>query len=241
MQLSPEQIIAHRGASAYAPENTMAAFEKALSLGCRFVEFDVMCNAEGEPFIFHDDKLKRTSNGRGIFSEASSTYIESLDAGKWFSRKFKGEKIPHLKEVIQWLSFSDVQANIEIKPCGNTVQQTSIATLSHLNRYWPQNKPLPLISSFEWEALTLCHSISPEMPLGLLVEQWDDKYFDKAKQIKAFSIHIDRRHLKAELAAAIKEQGFKLFVYTVNRKRQARKLFAWGVDAVFSDYPDLLS
>jgi glycerophosphoryl diester phosphodiesterase len=236
-----EKIIAHRGASAYAPENTFAAFEKALAMGCHVVEFDVMCNEEGEPYVFHDEKLKRTSNGRGYFSKASNDYLDSLDAGKWFSKKFKGEKIPHFKEVIEWLAFSNMQANIEIKPCKGMTEQTTIATLSHINRYWPQDKPLPLLSSFEWEALSLTRNIAPEMPLGLLMEKWEPNGLNKAKQIEALSIHIERRGLKQDHVEIMKSNGYQVFVYTVNRKKQAEKLFSWGVDAIFSDYPDLLS
>jgi glycerophosphoryl diester phosphodiesterase len=104
-------VIGHRGASAYAPENTLVAFDKALSLGCQFIEFDVMCSADGEPFIIHDDHLKRTTNGRGEVGLVDAAYLKTLDAGSWFSRDFKGERIPHLREALKWLSFSGVQAN----------------------------------------------------------------------------------------------------------------------------------
>ncbi len=219
----------------------MAAFDKALAMGCQFVEFDVMCNAEGKAYVFHDEKLKRTSDGRGLFSLASSEYLDSLDAGKWFSRRFKGEKIPRFSELLQWLSFSDVQANIEIKPCEGTTEQTTICILSEINRYWPQKKPLPLVSSFDWQALSLCRSITPEIPMGLLMDEWDEEGLKLAKQLNCISIHLNRRILNEERVTAMKEQGFLVCAYTVNRKRQAKKLFSWGVDAVFSDYPDLIS
>lgn len=235
-----EKIIGHRGASAYAPENTIAAFDKALSLGCRFIEFDVMCSSDGEPFIFHDDSLKRTTNGRGQFGLLESSYIQSLDAGSWFSRQFKGERIPHFKTVLEWLSVSHVQANIEIKPYPGAEEQTSIAVLSHINRYWPHTKDLPLVSSFSWDALLLCRSIAPEMPLGLLLDKWDDLWLAKAQQLGCYSIHFNQKILTEKRVKAVKEQGYIVCAYTVNRKRLANKLFRWGVDAVFSDYPDLL-
>ena len=110
------KLIGHRGACAYAPENPIASFNKAQSLGCRFIEFDVMCSQDGEPFVFHDETLKRTSNGKGDLGLSSADYIQSLDAGSWFSKTFAGEKIPHFKEVLQWLIGNNMQANIEIKP-----------------------------------------------------------------------------------------------------------------------------
>lgn len=236
-----EKIIGHRGASAYAPENTLVAFDKALALGCRFIEFDVMCSVDGEPFVFHDDSLKRTTNGRGDLGLVESSYLQSLDAGSWFSRQFKGEPIPHFKEVLKWLSLSDVQANIEIKPYPGTEEQTAVTVMSHIHRYWPHEKNLPLVSSFSWDALLLCRSIAPEMPLGLLLHTWDEQWLQKAKQLDCFSIHFNRRILNEGRVKSVKAQGYVLCAYTVNRKRLANKLFSWGVDAVFSDYPDLLA
>lgn len=236
-----EKVIGHRGAAAYAPENTLAAFNTALAMGCRCVEFDVMCSADGEPFVFHDDKLKRTTNGRGDIGLVESPYLQTLDAGSWFSRKFKGERIPHFKEILEWLTQSEVQANIEIKPYPGTDEQTAITVLSHITRYWPAEKELPLVSSFSWDALLMCRNIAPEMPLGLLLHTWDEQWLQKAKQLDCFSIHFNRKILSAERVKAVKEQGYFVCAYTVNRKRQANKLFKWGVDAVFSDYPDLLA
>lgn len=240
MQIT-NQVIGHRGASAYAPENTMAAFDKALALGCSFIEFDVMLSADGEPFVFHDDTLKRTTNGKGDIGLVDANYLDSLDAGKWFSRHFKGEKIPHFRDMLKWLNFANMNANIEIKPYKNRAKETTIAVMTHLNRYWPQNKPLPLISSFDKDALNLCRSIAPEMPIGILFDTWDDNWLVKAQNLQCYSVHMNRRALTAARVKEIKDAQFKLFVYTVNSKRQATKLLSWGADAVFSDYPDLLS
>lgn len=236
-----EKVIGHRGASAYAPENTLVAFNKALALGCNLIEFDVMCSVDGEPFVFHDDKLKRTSNGRGELGQVESTYLKSLDAGSWFSRRFKGESIPHFQEVLEWLTCSGMQANIEIKPYPGTDEQTAAVVMNYIQRYWPMEKDLPLVSSFSWEVLCFCRSIAPEMPLGLLLDVWDTKWLDKAKQLECYSIHYNRKVLTQERVKEIKEQGYILCAYTVNRKRLANKLLRWGVDAVFSDYPDLLT
>jgi glycerophosphoryl diester phosphodiesterase len=235
-----ERIIGHRGASGYAPENTLAAFEKALELGCHFIEFDVMLSADGEPFIFHDDNLKRTTNGRGEFGLVTAEYLRTLDAGRWYSKKFRDEKLLSLHDALEWLAASGVHANIEIKPYPGKTEETTIAVLTHVNRYWPQDKTLPLISSFDHDALYLCQSIAPDIPLGLLLDKWQDNWLEIAKDLDCFSVHLSRRAATAARILAIKEKGYMVYVYTVNRKRQALKLFDWGVDAVFSDYPDLL-
>jgi glycerophosphoryl diester phosphodiesterase len=236
-----EQIIGHRGAAAYAPENTLVSFDKALILGCHYVEFDVMLSADGEPFVFHDESLRRTTNGKGELGQVKAEYLQSLDAGCWFSERYCGEKIPHFRDVLEWLTFTDVKANIEIKPYPDSVEQTIAVVLAHIHRYWPQSKPLPLISSFELSALTLCRTLVPEMPLGLLLDEWDKDWLKKAKELQCYSVHFNKHALDAARVKQIKEQGYMLFVYTVNRKRLAKKLFGWGVDAVFSDYPDLLT
>ena len=234
------QMIAHRGASAYAPENTMASFNKAMSLGARFIEFDVMLSADGQPFVFHDDTLKRTTNGRGVFGKMNADYLLSLDAGRWFSKRYQHEKIPTFAAVLEWLLTHDIHANVEIKPSPGTAEQTTVAVLAQLNRLWPRDKPLPLISSFDREALTLCRTLSPEMPLGFLMHEFQEDWLQSARKLDCLSVHLNVHIATQQRVQAIKAEGFAVFVYTVNRQRLARKMFGFGVDAIFSDYPDLL-
>ncbi|WP_133129336.1 glycerophosphodiester phosphodiesterase [Legionella yabuuchiae] len=241
MLLDFEPIIAHRGASAYAPENTMAAFKKALALGCHFIEFDVMLSEDGEPFVFHDDSLKRTTNGRGPFAKKSAKELLELDAGGWFSKRFRGESIPTLSDVLQWMISSKVHANIEIKPTAGKLEETTVAVLTSLNRHWPSSKPLPLLSSFEPDVLKLCRDLSPEAPLGLLLHTWDENWYKLADELQCVSIHLSVKAANKVRIAAIKDKGYKVLIYTVNRRRLAHKLFEWGVNAIFSDYPDLLA
>lgn len=238
--LPADKIIAHRGASAYAPENTMAAFEKAYSLGNRFVEFDVMCSANGDPFVFHDDKLNRTTNGKGLFGEADTSLLQNLDAGSWFSQEFKNEHIPPFKEVLHWLEQKNVQANIEIKPHPKAIKQTTEVTLDFIHNYWQTDKAPPLVSSFSWEVLILCRTLVKDIPLGLLLNRWDEQWLAKARQLSCYSIHVNQRSLTRDWVTQMKGYGYKVCAYTVNSKRLALKLFGWGVDAIFSDYPDLL-
>ncbi len=233
------QVIGHRGACALAPENTMASFKIAHALGCGLIEFDVMLSADGVPFIFHDETLMRTTNGQGSFGRASSEYIQSLDAGQWFSRQYIGEKVPTLRETLLWLVESDMQANIEIKPTVDSVEKTTVAVLTQLTQSWPETKPLPLISSFNLEALTLCRRASPDMPIGLLLEQWQENWLDLARDLRCYSVHLSHRFATRDRIDEIKREGYAVCVYTVNRQRLAAKLFDWGVDALFSDDPCL--
>lgn len=234
------RVIGHRGAAAYAPENTLASFEKARALGCRLIEFDVMLSQDGEAFIFHDEQLKRTTNGRGDLGRVTADYVKSLDAGYWFSEQFRGEKIPTLLETLQWLTATGMQANIEIKPYPGCEAQTTTAVLNHIRQHWPKDKPLPLLSSFDLNVLTLCHEQAPEMPLGLLLDKWRDNCLQLARDLNCFSVNLSKRAATADRVRDIKQQGYAVYVYTVNKKNQAEKLLSWGVDAVFTDYPDLL-
>ncbi|MDF1646474.1 MAG: glycerophosphoryl diester phosphodiesterase [Legionellaceae bacterium] len=235
-----EPLIVHRGASPYAPENTIAAFDKALELGARAIEFDVMMSADGELFVFHDKTFERTTNGSGEFGAASSEYILSLDAGAWFSERFRGEKIPQLSDVLGWLLKYQIQANIEIKPLPGFVEVTTMAVLSCLNRYWSSTMPLPLVSCFDKEALRLCTSLLPNLPLGVLFHKWPKTGLDFAQEVNAFSVHLNQYTVTRKRIKVIKKAGYKVGVYTVNSKKKASRYFAWGADSVLSDYPDLM-
>src|SRR5262245_86406 len=103
-------LIAHRGASAYAPENTLAAFKKAKELGAQWLEFDVQLTACGEIVVFHDERLERTTNGRGWIHEKPYSYLKTLDAGSWFNSQFAGEKIPTLVEALEFLRQNNLMA-----------------------------------------------------------------------------------------------------------------------------------
>lgn len=205
------------------------------------VEFDVVLSVDGHLFVFHDELLRRTTNGKGSVGLVSAEYLHSLDAGYWYSSRFRGQKIPVFADMLNWAHRFDVDMNIEIKTFPGTSEQTAIAVLSELNQHWPRDKELPLISSFDLQVLKLCRSLSPELPLGLLLDIWDDAWLSKMQDLNCRSLHIHHKHLTMERVQAVKSQGYQILAYTVNRRRLARKLFRFGVDAIFSDYPDLLA
>lgn len=240
MTIILEPLIAHRGAAPYAPENTFAAFEKARELGARSIEFDVMMSADGELFVFHDTTFKRTSNGRGQFGDSSSEYVASLDAGSWFSRQFHDEKIPTLKEALRWFARHSMHANIELKPLPGRTDATTTAVLSCINQCWSDDAPLPLLSSFDEQALLLCSRLSPELPLGLLLLGWKKDWLSKLQHVNGVSVHLPKHVVNKERIHMIKNEGYAVCIYTVNSKKWARRFWGWGADAIISDYPDLM-
>lgn len=234
------QVIAHRGATAYAPENTLAAFNRAKAMGAEWIECDIMLSQDGEAFIFHDETLQRTTNGRGKFGQVSSEYIKTLDAGSWFSKAFTGERIPTLKEALLWFATHDIKVNIEIKPFPGFMQETTLALLQHMNLYWPDHRGHLLVSSFDIDALRLCRQLEPELSLSLLLDTWQDDVVSCAEELGCVSVNLYRKIATYARVEQLKEANLTVCVFTVNRKREALRYFKWGVTAVYSDYPDLL-
>src|SRR3990167_3000603 len=210
-------------------------------MGARWIEFDVMLSADGEAFVFHDETLHRTTDGKGELGTVSAEYIASLNAGSWFSHDYREEKVPTFRETLAWFACREIQANIEIKPFSGRTQETTLAVLNHLNLYWPRAKKQPLVSSFDVEAIRLCRSLIPELPLGLLFDKWRDDALLLLNELTCCVAMLSKRITTPERVRLLKNQGIAVFVYTVNRRREALRYLRWGVDAVFSNYPLLLS
>ena len=237
LQFTPP-VIAHRGASAYAPENTMIAFTKAAQLGIKWVEFDVMQAVDGEAIVFHDETLDRTTNGHGDVKNESYARLRALDAGRWFNSVFSGERIPNLQQVVEFLQQNNMSANVEIKPLPGQEENTVIKALEIITPIFPQPNPAILFSSFSIESLQALRLHSPNCLLGLLLHEWEHGWQDTCESLQCVSIHVNEEIMTKEMANKIKKMGRILLCYTVNDPNRAKELFSWGVDAVFSDNPD---
>ncbi len=236
-----DPVISHRGASAYAPENTLAAFDLAYAQGSRIIEFDVMLSADGEAFVFHDPQLTRTSNGHGEFGWSDSAYIQSLDAGSWFSPAYQDCRIPSLREVFAWLVHHRVTGQLEIKPYPGFTEETTRVVMAHIQDHWPRSHAKPLVSSFDPAALALCRQLSKDQPLALLPQAWHTDVLQRAQELNVYAIHLCREDTTPERVTLIKDHGYCVCVYTIDDANDARQLLQWGVDAVFSNRPDLLA
>lgn len=231
-------VIAHRGASSHAPENTLAAFRKAKALGLNWVEFDVMLSSCGEAVVIHDETLERTTNGHGKVCDYTYAELATLDAGSWFNPAFAGEKIPTLAEVIQLLMQQKISANIEIKPSQGREAATVKKVLSVVQQYWHPQAAAPLISSFSHDVLLMVHQLMPSSQLGFLMHEWQADWMDFCDRIASVAVDVNEKILTQEKVKEIKASGRSLLAYTVNQVERARELFSWGVDAVFSDHAD---
>ncbi|PJD93945.1 MAG: glycerophosphoryl diester phosphodiesterase [Legionella sp.] len=230
-------IIGHRGLAALAPENTIESFALAHHYGLKAVEFDVVLSADGEAFVFHDLTLNRTTNGRGDIGKMTSEYLRHLDAGSWFSSRFIKAKIPTLKETLLWLAQHQMTANIEIKPYPGFTYDTVCSVLDHIKDFWPTTLPLPLISSFEVDALRMCRKLHATLPLAYLLERWDVKEIALAESLNCVSLNMHHRAITPKYVELLKQKGFLVYLYTVNQQSLISKYFSWGIDGVFSDYP----
>ena len=234
-------VIAHRGASALAPENTMSAFLRAVQLGIKWVEFDVMLAGCGTPIIFHDETLNRTTSGRGNVAEYSYAYLRTLDAGAWFSPLYAGERIPSLEEMAQFLVATGLRANVEIKPLPGQDEQTVVAAWNVMSAYFPEDSPQILYSSFSVPSLKCLRHLAPTSLMALLMHEWDPKWLQIAETLQCVSIDVNQDILDPERVREIKNSKRLLLSYTVNNPDRAEQLFSWGVDAVFSDNPDQIA
>lgn len=233
--LSP--IIAHRGASALAPENTLISFQKASELGAKWIEFDVMLAACGEAVVIHDETLDRTTNGHGNVCDYPYSYLKTLDAGSWFHPQFAGEKIPTLAEVIETLYRLNLNANIEIKPVLGLEEETVKKVLAVVNQYWRAEMNPPLISSFSWKVLEYVRQYSKTHYLAYLMNEWHADWQKSCNDLNCISVDINHRILNQERVNEVKATDRLLLSYTVDDSLIAQQLFDWGVDAVFSNCP----
>ena len=232
-------VIGHRGAPTRAPENTLAGFRIAKALGCAWVEFDVRLTADEALVVCHDDRLERTTNGRGAISKLPLAAIRELDAGGWLDPRFAGERVPTLDETLMLCREHDLGANVEIKaergqgPATAAAVATSIAMLAG-------GLPPVLISSFLEDAVAAAARQMPAIPRAMLFRKVPGNWTKIAETLGCATINADQRYLSEALVAEISAAGYPILAYTVNDAARARQLFGWGVTSVFSDAPDII-
>jgi glycerophosphoryl diester phosphodiesterase len=212
----------------------------AAAKGSIAVEFDVMLTSDHHLVVFHDAYLERTTNGSGLISSTPLQRIRSLDAGSWFHRKFHAEKVPLLTEVIQWLIDSGLSANIELKPSGSHSLLLTELVLETLNKMWPASKPLPLLSSSNFDCMSACLHQSSQYPRALLFRHWRNDCVDLALSLQCVAINMNHERLTQKRVMLIQSSGLTVGAYTVNHPDRALLLKQWGVGALFSDDPLLL-
>jgi glycerophosphoryl diester phosphodiesterase len=224
-------IIAHRGASALAPENTIAAFMKAKELGLTWVEFDVQLAASGEVVVIHDEDLHRTTNTKGKIIDLPYRFIKTLDAGSWFDPKYSQEKISTLAEALTFLEREKMAANVEIKSLPG---YEALLTKYVMNSIAEFHIPL-FISSFSRMVLENIRQLNKEITIGYLMDEWQPDWENFCDHVHAKLVDVNHQILTKERIQQIKSTDRFLLAYTVDSPIRAQELLALGVDAVFSN------
>jgi glycerophosphoryl diester phosphodiesterase len=232
--------IGHRGASAAAPPNTLAAFEKAVELGADGIEFDVHLSADGVPVVIHDLTVDGTTNGSGRVADLTLAQLKHLDAGSTFDPTFAGERIPTLEEVLQRVG-SRLLLNIELKTISlhdNGLEQAVIAQVEH---YGLDDRVL--LSSFNPLSLRRAKRMAPHVPVGLLYGP--DLPVPLRQAWLAFAAPHEARHpehkmVDAHYIAWAQRRGYRVNVWTVDDPDEMRRLIGLGVDGIITNVPDVL-
>lgn len=231
------KVIAHRGSSRQAPENTLASLHLAGQQGIKWVEIDVMLSGDGIPIIFHDDYLSRTTNGEGLVYKTPLAELKKLDAGSWKSEEYQQEKIPTLREALAVISHYGMGLNLELKPCEGLEEETVAASIEVLKQYWPSELPL-LLSSFSYFALVSAKALWPDIELGYNVSAIPQAWQERLEHLDCQGLHIHQCFFDVDQVTAIKAAGYKILAFTINDQALALSLFEQGLDAVFSDVPE---
>ncbi|ELM3719014.1 glycerophosphodiester phosphodiesterase [Aeromonas hydrophila] len=221
------QIIAHRGASGLAPENTLKAIRLALTLGAGAIEIDVQL-ADGELWVFHDRRLERCTDGSGVLTAQSRAYLASLDAGE-------GEGIPTLWQVMEAIA-GQAELHIELKGSQTADEVARLtrraeAELGFGPTQW-------VVSSFHHPELARFAALRPDIRLGALTSTIPLTLAKFAAELGAWSLNCDVDFVDQALVQDAHKRGLKVLVYTVDEPADQAMLAAIGVDGIFTNRPD---
>jgi glycerophosphoryl diester phosphodiesterase len=232
-------VFAHRGASAYAPENTLASFELAVDQGADAIELDAKLSADGAVIVFHDNTLDRTTDGTGRLSPKKLDDLRSLDAGSFFSERFRGEKIPLLGEVLEAVG-DKVFINIELTNYATPRDQLVEKVCTLVRQHALAGRVL--FSSFLAANLGKAARLLPEVPRGLLalggwMGAWARSFGFAFGEYAA--LHPYLADVNAQQIRRVHRLKRRIHVWTVNQVEDMIRLKNWDVDGIFTDDPQL--
>lgn len=236
----PVMVIAHRGFSGAAPENTLAAFQKAIEIGSDMIELDVQLSKDGNLVVLHDDTLERTTNGQGRVVDYTLQELKKLDAGSWFGEQFSGERIPTLKEVLE-LARGRVLVNIEIKhPDHGQYPITDLAgqALKEVKNAGMIDRVI--FSSFNPAALEWIKKNEPRVWVALLYHRTWNSIVEVTGGKEYSILNLRNSYLTKTRINKIHQEGLKVNVYTVNSEEELEQFVSWSVDGIITNHADRL-
>jgi glycerophosphoryl diester phosphodiesterase len=236
-------IIAHRGASRKAPENTLAAFSRAIDDGADGIELDVRLTADNRVVVFHDSRLERTTDGAGKIERCSSDELKGLSAGSWFHPVFRGEPIPTLDDALELIR-RRVGVNIELKsdrlrgPAPTPKAAIVHEVLKIIRRHRAEH--LVLLSSFHHRLVKLAQSLRPGIATGFLyhtVTTFGRAPLRRTRRDSVDYLIVNGSSCRRRLVDRAHVADIRVGEYTVNSSRRLRRAVRFGVDAVYTDDP----
>ena len=232
-------IFAHRGASAHAPENTLAAFELALDQDADAIELDAKLSADGRVVVIHDPTVDRTTGSRGRVKDLTFAQLRSLDAGSLFSERYRGGKIPALEEVFEAVG-KRTFINVELTNYSSP-HDALVETVCSLVKHFGLQKHV-MFSSFFASNLSKARAYLPEVPRGLLafngwLGAWARSFGFNFGRYQA--LHPSLKDVTSQQVQRVHRLNRRIHVWTVNAAEDMHRLFRWGVDAIFTDDPQL--
>lgn len=224
---------AHRGYNVKYPENTLLAFDKAISAGCTAVELDVHKTKDGKLVVIHDENVKRTYNGNVLIKDATLSQLKLLNPKNPEFEESKLCRIPTLSEVLELLKPYDITINIEIKTDQIHYDNIEEDVINLIKQLEIEDKII--ISSFNHKSLEICKKIDPTLKLGVLFHTKMDNIIEYANELGAYSIHPNVKLVTASLVNAAHNNNLKVYTYTVNSNIIEDELRKIGCDGIFTD------
>jgi glycerophosphoryl diester phosphodiesterase len=229
-------IIAHRGASGYAPENTLASFERAIQLGAAFIETDLHLTRDAHFVAIHDGTLERTTNGSGDVRDFTLPELRHLDAGKWFDREFMDERIPTLDEILEFSRKHDVVFYLELKyDAAWGMHHALVAALRNA-----ESAARTVVISFDPATLRAVHKLDPSLMIGLLVEKAEGDVVKRAVGAGTRQVCAAASIVTPEFVTDAHRSDLHVVAWTVNSVEEMQAMIAAGVDGIMTDFPDRL-
>lgn len=232
--------VAHRGATAYTPENTIAAFDLAVDMKADYIEIDVQRSKDGELVLIHDTTVDRTTDGTGKVGDLTLEQLRSLDAGSWKGDQFAGEPIPTFEEILDHYH-GKIGILIELKApeLYPGIEEQVAAALIERNLHKPQNEKI-IIQSFNFESIKKMDQLLPKVPIGILTSNRADTTLEALQEFSTYADWFNPSYgiVTKELVNQVHSLGMQIGSWTVRSQEAADFLFEMGVDAIISDYPD---
>ncbi|MDA2925906.1 glycerophosphodiester phosphodiesterase [Acidobacteria bacterium AH-259-G07] len=228
-------VIAHRGASGEAPENTMAAFERAIEMKVDLIELDIHFSKDGEIMVIHDETVDRTTDGRGAIAEMTRNEVQALDAGSWFSPRFEGERAPTLSEVLELVKPTPVNLLIEIKQGRGLPHGFEKRLIQAIQEHNILSRVI--VQSFNHAAVRKVKEENPSIATGALIDYRSPDPVSEVKAAGAETLGLKSSLVTREIIEKAHRNGLRVFVWTVNKLARIRKMLILGVDGVITDYP----